>query len=279
MITSVSFHEDIENGDSLGYELNLPSIKGKTFRFEKFLNVIVGKNGSGKTSLLNVIRKLTFCNRKPYSSIGDRSHDIFRVEGEYKKGYWGAVDLRMDFGKSVFNLNKSAEVADSEVQDSVLNFVNRWEKNCHSEGETLFGDVNQLVGLLMNNGEEAGDRARDFDHRVTMWLKSEKERCQSENHKRMFDDILAYNVRNNTPDNGFTVLFDEPDKGLDVFYAQQILEFLRDCYTFQQCDLQYIAVLHNVAIIKALMESGAPVNFIEMTPGYLDAVRDFGKGK
>ena len=61
-----------------GYEFDLPALNGKTIEFKPGMNVIVGRNGCGKTSLLNVIRKLTMCDGT-FSSHYSRGHGEARM--------------------------------------------------------------------------------------------------------------------------------------------------------------------------------------------------------
>ena len=66
MIKSITFIDpngfDLPKDIYCDYMYTLPSLRGKTFEFTPKINVIVGKNGSGKTSLLKVLRYLTFCD-------------------------------------------------------------------------------------------------------------------------------------------------------------------------------------------------------------------------
>lgn len=65
---------------------------------------------------------------------------------------------------------------------------------------------------------------------------------------------------------------DEPDEGLDIYRLKELcslLEMMVDDAP-RSC-IQPVVAIHNVAIIKRLLKKGG-VNFIELTPGYLDAV-------
>jgi ATPase subunit of ABC transporter with duplicated ATPase domains len=72
-------------------------------------------------------------------------------------------------------------------------------------------------------------------------------------------------------------MLDEPDNNLDVIN----LKHLYDVLTFEHPEIQVIAIIHNVALIKKLLEAKdkgiIDINFIEMTPGYLKTVKEFLK--
>jgi ABC-type cobalamin/Fe3+-siderophores transport system ATPase subunit len=61
---------------------------------------------------------------------------------------------------------------------------------------------------------------------------------------------------------------DEPDRNLDIENIAQIKGIL----SFHKPQTQIIAVVHNPLLIYALSKKKC-VNFIELTPGYIDRVK------
>ena len=68
----------------------------------------------------------------------------------------------------------------------------------------------------------------------------------------------------------WTLLLDEPDRNLDIQNINQVMSVL----TFHKEQTQVIAVVHNPLIIYSLSQkSESPINWIELTPGYVEKVR------
>lgn len=79
----------------------MESLKGKTFEFKKGLNLIIGPNGIGKTSLLNVMRYLTFCKSTFYTSSAKSDT---KIDFNIKDYLIPNVEMKADYRFSFFNL-------------------------------------------------------------------------------------------------------------------------------------------------------------------------------
>lgn len=295
MIETLAIEAFDKDKERCGYELSLPSIYGKTFTFKPGLNLLVGKNGSGKSSLMNIIKKMTFCEKKIYSEIGEECW-LLKLRDYVESGFFHHVTLTRNWKNAVFNLRTFADLNEANAFESCLNLSQMMDDNTHSDGERVFGAMNMLFGVFVKNRARKGDKEnlRNYEERVTEPMRRDMARftrygkakpipknADSDVRGRastedMLATVLDYYKAHNIDKNGYTFIIDEPDKGLDVFNLKTLFDFLKDV---GKCaiPLQYICVLHNVALVEKFVND-PNVNIIEMTDGYADAVRDFMKG-
>lgn len=260
-----------------GYEFNLPSLKGKTFEFQPGVNVIVGRNGCGKTSLLNVIRNITMCDGT-FSSHYSRGHGEAEMHRRETIGYFASADLVGDYTKSCFNLRKRGDMKDYEFSSSGANMEQFMSASSMSEGQCVNRAMKMMMAYFLFGEENTfakdvkeGINGRSFKKCVIDYVAERAKRCKR--HKF----ILDYYERNgfvagkDDPYWGWTMLFDEPDKGLDVFTVNELYEFItrEDDHTIQK-----IVVLHNIGLIHKIQKWGK-AKFIDLDNGYLKEVEKF----
>ena len=270
------------------YVFDLPAIKGRTFVFKPGLNIIVGQNGCGKTSLLNVIRHLTFCDGLFASSVCEgRSYWQLNVEESYRKGFWYLTELKMQYELRTYNLRRNTDMESHAFSDSTLNFFQTMRGFRHSDGENLMDTIKMMV-MCYNHGdnwavrkegepEPQKDENGHFPHHyfkkyVLDDIEAELGHSNTAYGEETWKTLLAYYKTNNDDTyKGTSFLMDEPDKGMDIHNVR----LLYDMFAADHSKIQDIVVLHNVGLIHKLQELGDKVNFIEMTDGYLDEVENF----
>ena len=295
MIETLAIEAFDKDKERCGYELSLPSIYGKTFTFKPGLNLLVGKNGSGKSSLLNVIKKMTFCEKKIYSEVGEECWHL-KMRNYVEDGLFHRVALNRNWKNAVFNLRTRSDLGQENAFESATNLSQMFYDNTHSDGERVFGAMNMLFGMFVQNSRRKVEKEnlRNYEERVTKYIQRDLARFTRNgkaktipkkatadergraSHEEIEATVLDYYEKHHVEKKGYTFLLDEPDKGLDVFNLKTLYEFLKDV---GKCSipLQYICVLHNVAVVEKFVND-PNVNIIEMTDGYADAVRDFMKG-
>lgn len=283
MIESITFKDpDSLNkknrlAEGISHEFFLPALRGKTFTFKRGLNIVVGENGCGKTSLLRVIRKLWMCeHRSPemysrflFSQFFNLSFSEFFDDGLYE-----GVEMRADFRRPMFNLRKPEEVRhESSILDSVGNALQFMESASMSKGENTMSAISMLVNLMIGKSKIA-DPKEYFNFTKTLSLLqkvkttdecADKVRFAVDWYRRNHADLDA---------SCLTATMDEPDAGMDIYRLDKVRSFLEIVSQVQRD--QFIVTMHNVALIRTMMEL-PNVHFIELSPGYLEAIKNFGK--
>lgn len=261
-----------------GYEFDLPSLKEKTIEFKPGVNIIVGKNGCGKTSLLNVIRKLTMCDGS-FSSHYSRGHGEAWLHRIQNAGYFRRADLSMDYRFSVFNLRKPGDMESYDWESSAANFSQFFNAKSRSDGQNVNETLKMMMVFFMFGEEDykaqdvkKGKNGRDFEKCVIEPVRNAAKNCKT--HQFMLDyyERNGFKAKKDDPYYGWTMLFDEPDKGLDVFKVKELFDIItRDC---DEKLIQKIVVLHNIGLIHKLRKWGK-ANFIDIDNGYLEEVDRF----
>ena len=305
MIKSIEFKDvctvELPPDVNPSYEFSIAALKGRKFEFKPWLNVMVGENGSGKTSLLNVIRYLTFCD-KAWGSSAEEGREMWVLDAEwkYQKGYWHLAELRNHYKPSVYNLLKSEDMSERGTASSLINIVLQWNESHMSAGENVANSISSMVkyfqegyGAFCDSRIEQPDENGFLHHNYfTEMVIKPIERDLADRKKyqlvnsfvdptiSMWETMLDYYKRNNLTDYelkvdgdgylGNSFLMDEPDKGMDINRVEELYEFLTRIPHFTQM----IVVLHNIGMIHKLKQMGG-VNFIELTEGYIDKVERF----
>lgn len=231
--------------------------------FKPGLNVLTGKNGSGKSTVMNIIRTFNMCNdwfcpKFMPSLLSDtlgKTDDLLDLIE--------CFDVTGDYRKPVFNLYRMAEdrkAANSPDvlfnKESVTAFMSGMKE---SKGQNQMGDFNQLMHTAYESQsisvlDLVGQNVSRYDR---------------------LNDIGNYYLKHQEESQYYTTLLDEPDCGLDVDNLDKIYDYLYFMAKDEHKNSQVICSLHNVALIKKLMKCGCDINWIEMSEGYLRKIEQF----
>ena len=264
--------------EGISHEFFLPALRGKTFTFKRGLNIVVGENGCGKTSLLRVIRKLWMCeHRSPemyshflFSQFFNPSFAQFFDDGLYE-----GVEMRADFRRPMFNLRKPEEVRHESILDSVGNALQFMESGSMSKGENTMSAISMLINLMIGKSKISNPKEYFNFSKVLSQLQKSKTTGECADKVKSAVDWYRRNHAD-LDDRCLTVTMDEPDAGMDIYRLDKVRSFLETVSQVQRD--QFIVAMHNVALIRSIM--GLPnVHFIELSPGYLEAIKNFGKGE
>ena len=221
---------------------------GTEYTFKEGVNIIVGENGCGKTTLLNLIRAYLLVDEKDcfkglYNSNLNR---LFRTY-ENKKMLDG-VDVYADYTRNTFRLCHANETSDDGAMKDFNSFGTFVTQQQASTGE----GVNIALADLFN---------RMFGEKANVTYNYGQ-------HKEIYPLYIDYIKKHKIEGNEWTILLDEPDRNLDVNHIENIFGIL----SFHKEQTQIIAVVHNPLLIYSLSRIKS-INFIEMTEGYIGKVR------
>ena len=253
MVTKVVINN---NEDApIGYLRKLSAFKnGRTYEFKPGVNIIVGRNGCGKTTLMNLIRKYLLVDLSECSigMFNSNVNDIFRGFGSDKRIY-GGVDVYADYRRNTFRLCHAGErknnddvFADKHSIDEF--FGQKWA----STGEGVLKALDSLFARMFSKGARL-----TFDYTQL---------------GEVYPQYMKYIVDHRVEGDEWTILMDEPDRNLDIENSAQI----RGILGFHKPHTQIIAVVHNPLLICALSKD-PDIHFIEMTRGYVKKINKLVK--
>lgn len=230
--------------------------------FKTGLNILIGKNGSGKSTVMNIIRVFNmcddwFCPKFMPGLLGDtlgKTDNLLEL--------LECFEVEADYRKPVFNLYRMAEDRHALLsqdslfsRESVAAFLGGTEE---SKGQNQMGDFNQLMHTAY---ESQSISVLDLVG-------------QNVSKYERLNDIGNYYLKHHKDSKYYTTLLDEPDAGLDVDNLDKIYDYLFYMAKDEHRNSQVICSLHNVALIKKLMNC-CDINWIEMSEGYLEKIRCF----
>jgi predicted ATPase len=234
----------------LHYLKDLPAFEnGKVYEFKEGVNIIVGENGCGKTTLMKLIEAYTLVDKEECSTgmYNGNINDLYdRFDNE--KTFRGGAEVYADYTKNIFRMCHKGEKNDDNVLDSFDHFGEYYMQMHSSTGQGVLIAMNTMFKRMFSEGAKLTfDYDKVAEARPAYARYIEKHKVEGEE---------------------WTILMDEPDRNLDIENIGQI----RGILSFHKPQTQVIAVVHNPLLICALSKS-PEINIIELTEGYVERVR------
>ena len=233
----------------------LPEIEafknGAKYLFKPGVNVIVGENGCGKTTLMKLIECYLLVDKEE-CSLGIYNSVINRLTG-LKESVPVGIDVYADYRKNTFRLCHAGQKGNDDVMESFSAFGTHFTQLHSSTGEGVTIALNAMFKRMFG-----ADANLVFDYDAIGKKRPDYGKYVNKHRVEEHDE--------------YTILMDEPDRNLDIEHIGEIEKIL----SFHKDRTQIVAVVHNPLLICALSKN-PEVNIIEMTPGYVNRIKKLVK--
>ena len=240
----------------------------KNICFKPGLNIIVGENGCGKSTLIKLLAAFCFCeNGMPGlpSDVGiwDTVGKIFPKAGfiAKKREYTPiqSVKIEHDFDYPVMKMRGIMSYNNDELMSSIQRISDFYYGNSQSGGQNMLHSIarfaKQVKTVMENYKRHSPIPEGPFNSTYQELIEKLKE----------WIDQTTVPMQEGRP----TILMDEPDASLDV----KRLLMLREWLIESSKNVQSIVVLHNPLLIRSLADTGA--NVIQLSKGYIKLIKQF----
>ena len=237
---------------------------GVEFNFKNGVNVIIGPNGCGKTTLLKLIRKYLLIDRNKQSE--KFVNGLFDISLSKNNDIKDGVAVYSDYNLTTFNFSHVDELCDNgsdRCLESYDTFCSIYSSFHSSTGESVKISLNSLFSDMFIK-----DAKLNFPIAQLKKMSKDGNDAWKKYAEKYLEYIEKYNVPSNSKDYEITAILDEPDRNLDILNIDELYNIL----SYKKEHVQLIATIHNPILIYKLMKCN-DVNIIELKEGYADAIK------
>lgn len=223
---------------------------GKEYVFKPGVNIIVGENGCGKTTLMKLIERylmvdFTSCGKGMYRRNVNR---LFKGPLENRVLLDG-VDVYADYQRNIFRLSHAGEKEGNQAVETFEDFGTMINQKTASTGEGVVIALNSLWKHMFGGNAQLLFDYRQFKESEPLYWK-----YIENHHQEGFEE--------------WTILMDEPDRNLSL----ENISHVKGILSIHKPQTQIIAVVHNPILICSLSKK-KDINIIEMTEGYVQKTK------
>lgn len=243
---------------------------GTEYQFNKRINVIIGANGCGKSTLIKMIAMLMLCDKSRCSQFSStnllKMSDLFYQSWDERQGLKDGIEIKADYMSVVYNYLSLKDLSNDDILSSAHIAAEYMNNTSASTGEATTSALGNLLEYAFSNKD------------VSFPLESLQKACEAANDywqpnlKQLIDYYAKNRINISKRDFAYTFLLDEPDRNLDISHIDDLYKVL----SYEKDYTQLICVIHNPILIYKLSKLEY-INFIEMTPNYLDEIKKIFK--
>lgn len=234
-----------------------PIFKERVLSFKPEINVLYSQIGTGKSSLLEVLKSYTCIPNSGWTKLLDPNTTGAAAVGHFpyvlrKLTTTGDIDaiIKWDGVPCFYNHSENrAHAFDVVYDDDITNEDERLENTLenYSSGQYIVRRINKILNVVNEGPPDYSKQNPNKEQKIQLkWMQQ----------------LGKENPKNKVP----TLLLDEPEKGLSLPKQEQMWDVLT---SFQnRSNVQMIIASHSLAVTGR-----NDVNFIELENGYLADVR------
>lgn len=232
--------EDISQSKAYNYAEKLDFFKNnKSIEFKPGLNIIFAPNGTGKSTILEILAKFTASEQGGISTITNSwKQDMINFGENTMKGikvfHDGQPTLYNNPRKAVGLFGGMAAFDDDFFEQGIMETQLR-----ESTGYTTMTRLQRVLAVLSGQAQ----MPKDFQKKSSL--------------DDTYNTFLKANIEKNQP----TMILDEPESGLAIHVQANIFRMINK--RAKEKNLQIIVATHSPFALTC------DANFIELQPGYL----------
>jgi predicted ATPase len=263
MIYSLDFDiQKIKNHNIFHY---VKDINIKThYDFKPGINILIGENGSGKTTILNMLKCYTLTYKNVASEI-DIHDKYLKLRLDKEVNINCGINVKADYRYTFFSLRQDDELDQGNWLNGMRNILQQYHSMKLSKGQKLMYAMQILFQRMFKDKES-----------LVFPIEPIKEKCEFDKEQDQYNsywrNLYSYYKNNNQEESNMicTMFMDEPDAGLDVSNLKEVAIICGQ----ERKDVQVITSLHNQMLIYKLSKQ-PNINFIELTDNYLSSIKNF----